>query len=284
MTGQKVINLPRTSTITRWYSWVAQLWSQAEEAWLGRDGQDSYYRHKVVVPALVKELQQFTSRQQHIIDLGAGDGKFTAALLEVLNKIGFDIRSIHLLDRSSRQLRRALTNKRLNNAHTYRCEFADENWPALLADVKHPRTVLSIFVIQELSDLRCFGNALSRILGANSIVFIVTVAPTFSYLLLKKGNIKLVDSEEYPEYRDWKWAGEYPIDGESGMLFLPHFHRTNEMICNCLNESGLEVVKKRYLAVPKIKEAKGVFSETVYGNLILRIPSSMLLVVRPMNT
>ena len=69
-----------------WKSWSEYLWKKAEDSWISRDGQDHFYRNKVIIPALEKELEK-ASGIKSIIDLGCGDGRH----LVFFSKLGYDM-------------------------------------------------------------------------------------------------------------------------------------------------------------------------------------------------
>ena len=85
------------------------MWEKAESAWISRDGQDNYYRNRVVLPALLEKLADLSIESLNIIDIGSGDGYCINQLVHVLKRRDKGIIKITLVDRSESQLHVAIT-------------------------------------------------------------------------------------------------------------------------------------------------------------------------------
>ncbi len=264
-----------------WHRWTEVLWQEAEATWLHRDGQDAFYRKNVVVPALINKISYMRFRHASLVDIGAGDGKCTSTIVNSLHEKNFKLNSIHLVDKSIAQLKVASRDKKLKHAKIYVRDINKETWSTDLDKLRPPKIIFCIFVIQELAELSVFARGLGYLMRPGDIAFIVTVAPVFSYLLRQKSLIKCTDYHNYPDDRDWKWAGGYPIDGQAGSFHLPHFQRTAQSIRRALHKADLIVDDVEFLKVTKTKESKRIFMNTVYSQLILYKPSSMLITCRP---
>jgi hypothetical protein len=265
--------------LSNWRKWANKLWARAETAWIERNGQDEFYRQRVVVPALTRAILKIRSPLLYLIDLGSGDGKSTSLIVEECLKENIYFEDICLIDRSDKQLGISRHMPHLAKSSTLFFNIGGSK-PLVIPESKLPRLLVSIFVIQELPELASFGMALSNVLRQNSNALIITVAPRFSQYLRQNGSIRIEDLSRYPSDRDWNWAGSYPIAGEGGRHYLPHFQRSLAQITKSLLAFRLRIIQKTYLQVPPTHQARQIYENSDYGQLILNVPSSLLLVVK----
>lgn len=133
----------------KWKKWSVHLWEQAENEWISRNGQDHFYRIKVVLPALEKEIRTATSLQS-IIDLGCGDGFMLGHLLKRKAISIKKIRNIVLIDRSDRFLKRAKSRIQGPSVLTVKADLDDQSWIPRVKETKPRRLFLSKFFVQEI--------------------------------------------------------------------------------------------------------------------------------------
>lgn len=261
------------------YNWARQVWKIAESKWIRRKGQDQVYRNYVAIPGLLDAITQLCDPGQvDIIDLGSGDGYSTNAVVVELYRQHYRIDNIYLLDLSRRQLEIASKQTHLKGSEVIVCDFSSGAWCKKITNSNNRRIYISIFTIQELSRLDVFFNTLKRIIRKIDVCFLLTVDPTFSEILAKKNMIRSISKGACHE--DWDWRGLYPIDGETGRFYLPHFQRKTGSLLMQLEKSGLNCVYKKHLKLPSIDEIVSIFSQTVYGFDILQNNSSLILGVQ----
>lgn len=267
----------QSSTTPR--SWAERVWAAAETKWLIRDGQDNFYTDHVVIPNLIHCIQQLCMPGFiELIDIGAGDGYCTEHLVAGMIKADFSPSRVFLLDRSQIQLEIATKRSNLSEAVPIWRDLNDYNWFTCLPPRNCQRVLVSVFAIQELPALEPLLIGLRALASQGDAVLLLTVAPKYSSILLRRGEI--LDPVMGSVYDDWHWRGLYPIDGAAGRLYLPHFHRTVDNYLHALNRHGFTCVGTHYLSVPTGRAANFVFSNTVYGRQIIGKHSSMILALR----
>lgn len=253
--------------------WCQSLWSRAEERWIRRTGQDHYYRSSVVVPALRRHIDA-RERYRSLIDLGAGDGHLTATLLNDLSP-ALHPDSLCLIDRSARQLECAKLNPLLSASTTIPADLTTNNWVDSINRLPSPRLLLSTFVLQELHSLDGIYANVASTLSADDTFIALVVAPSFSSDLQCNGKLKLFRVGNSGS--DWTWCGSYPVSVDTGDILLPHFQRSASAYRRAGERHGLSLRQSTYLSVPDVPAARSVFSETVYGDEIIGVPSGLLL-------
>jgi hypothetical protein len=259
--------------------WTERVWAEAEAKWLARDGQDSFYTDYVVVPGLVRGIQQLcTHGLVELVDIGCGDGYCTEHLVASMIRAGFSPSRIFLLDRSRTQLEIASDCARLNEAVSVRCDLNDYNWFTCLPPRDCQRILVSVFTVQELPALVPLVAGLGSLMSADDTALLLTVAPMYSASLLRRGQI--LEPISGSIHDDWRWRGLYPIDNAAGTAYLPHFQRTVDQYRRALCRHGLRCISTHYLVVPPGGAANSVFSNTVYGRQIIGVHSSVILAVR----
>jgi hypothetical protein len=124
--------------------WTEKVWKNAEAKWIARDGQDSYYRHKVAIPGLLRDIiQMYEPGPIDLIDIGSGDGKFTDELVLNIAHNKFQPRSIFLVDQSLKQLNIAVKRPCLNEAIKVNRNILDSDWSICIPLSSHRRLFMS---------------------------------------------------------------------------------------------------------------------------------------------
>jgi len=259
--------------------WTERMWADAEPKWVARDGQDSFYRDYVVVPGLMRAIRRFVARDVvELLDLGCGDGYCTENLVASMRTAGFAPSRVLLLDRSTVQLQLAVRRRNLNGAKVIHTDLSDSGWFSLVPKRVSQRLLISVFVVQELPVLQPLLLGLRALMSNADVALLVTTAPEYSALLLRRRAI--LEPVKNPTDTDWHWRGLYPIDGAAGRLYLPHFQRTVMDYKRVISALGLRCIAADYLSVPDNRKATSVFSETIYGRHIVGIRSSVLLAIQ----
>jgi hypothetical protein len=261
----------------KWEKWSVHLWEQAENEWISRNGQDHFYRIKVVLPALEKELRR-AGGWQSIIDLGCGDAFILGHLLKRKAISIKKIRNIVLIDKCGRFLQRAKSKMQGPSFLTFKGDLNDQSWIPVVKETRPRRLFLSIFLLQEIPQLDGLISNLREVFGEDDLGLFVTVAPFFANLLLSTG--KMHKETESSVNRYFRWAAAYPIANNSRSFYLPYFHRTKKEYEKVFKEFGFKIVKHRYLLVPNERTSHDIFQNTLYGKDIINKPSGLLLVVK----
>jgi hypothetical protein len=265
--------------ISNWNEWCEQLWRRGEDAWIKRDGQDHYYREKVVLPNLAREVEKLPYDYKTLIDLGSGDGHTTNLFVKEMTLRQRSTETVLLIDRSAVQLNRSLQQPFLGNAHLINQDLVKGGWVGDVSRFPSPRIFLSIFVFQELP---CVGELFAKlfyVMDSADICFAVFVDPGYSSWLSERGSVKIVENN-HSSAREWEWAAKYPISIESKILFLPHFQRSLDTYRMLAVQNGLLVGDPVQLVVPDSPSSREVFADTVYGNDIIGRSSSVLISLR----
>lgn len=256
-------------------AWVRDLWELAESKWIARDGQDKYYREKVAIPGIIEAIEKTGNIGQfELIDIGSGDGLTTNHLIMSMVQNSLIPSKIVLIDRSKAQLKIASSQKELNKALIINSNLLDNKWVNMLPDPLHRRIFISMFLVQELPDLRPLLKGLNDVMTQKDIAIFLTVAPSYSSTLLQSGAI--LESQDGDVGNDWYWKGMYPIDGLRGRFYLPHYQRDLDDYKKQLIKYGFHCIYRKHLSVPVTREAHHIFRNTVYYNNIIGIPSSVV--------
>lgn len=264
-----------------WDDWASRVWQKSHAKWQSRDGQDNYYRERVVLPALVEAVEEWSAiPSAALVDFGAGDGYTTARLSTLLQDRGYAIQPIVLLERSRRELEVARNRLGLQQAISQQCNFVGNRAAKVVKEMVSkdtPVILTAVFVLQELPDMVPMLSAVSEALHGQGLFLAVIVAPEFAEDLRRSGGVKISHVPSASTLA-WKWAGLYPIAVPSGVLRLPHFQYTQEKVEELYTKAGLQVRGMRELTLPDDEDARQIFDRTVYGNAILGRPSSLLIV------
>lgn len=263
--------------INDWKAWSKDLWKEAENSWISRDGQDHFYRNKVIIPALEKELRKVT-KLRSIVDLGCGDAYVLDRLLKKRILRADKTSEIVLIDRSKRLIKIAKSRLHVPSLRSVNADLDDETWVSMVRNTKPNRLFLSIFLIQEMPRLNRLISNLGKVLGQGDLGLFITVAPFFANLLMSSG--KMHRELKSSANGHFKWAAAYPIANNSRPLYLPYFHRTKKEYERILNKYGMKLENHLYLSVPDSKYSRQIFENTLYGSAIFNKPSSMLLLVK----
>jgi len=259
--------------------WTQQIWKNAEQKWISRCGQDHFYRDHVAIPGLVYCIKHLCKPCIiDIVDIGSGDGYFTNKFASEIFDIGFKIENICLLDLSMKQLEIATNREFLKNAHKVVCNFLTPKWAEKIPMSNNRRLYICVFVIQELHSLDGFMNGLSKIMKTEELAFILTIDPAFSELLAQKN--KIISIIKSNHFEDWDWRGLYPIDGDAGRFYLPHFQRKIKQLKTQFIQNNLKCIYIDFLKVPFNNQNISIFSKTIYGMDILETFSSIIMVIK----
>jgi SAM-dependent methyltransferase len=240
-------NKPIPSLFSLSETWASSLWNDASPRWTAREGQDKAYREYVVHPAVRSALENAgRARGLNIIDLGCGDCSF---LDDPENRAMIGNEGMYLgVDVSSE-----LIGKACAHHGGERVRFLEGN----LDDVSLAEPIramgiewdaaLSVFVVQEMTDIGPFFSLLGKILTAGGRVLTVTVHPSFGDWLRAEGRMEVEDRlapEEAKIPGGYRWAGRYPIvDEPREPFFLPYFHRTIKDYRDAFHRAGLEITE-----------------------------------------
>jgi hypothetical protein len=264
--------------LENWRHFAKCLWEREEQKWISRNGQDHFYRIKVVLPSIEDEIQK-TKKVRTLIDLGCGDAFVLGQLLRI-RKAGIKkLEEIVLIDRLKKLLEIAKSKLNFSPVITIKADLESETWIPVVSRTKGKRLFLSVFVLQELPDLKRFLSSLSKVFCSGDTGIFVTVAPVFASCLVASRKMKRI-IKNGSEGTDFKWAAEYPISNNSRTIYLPYFHRTINDYRKELKQQAFRVVNVRYLSVPETKICRKIFEDTAYGNHIIGHPSSLMLVVK----
>lgn len=261
--------------------WAQQVWKENGSKWLDREGQDHFYRDAVVIPALSAAVVEHASPRVTLIDLGAGDGYTTHALVRQLRKTRVQLDAVVLADRSLSECRHARALMGDQGVTIVREDLLEPGAISNLARrTKYPVVVVSVFVLQELPCLRSFMAEVAAALKPGSLFAAVVVAPTFADRLRRRGAVRVI-GEAADRQEDWSWYGLYPISSRDTTFYLPHFQRRLVDYTRLISGAGLRVGLVRPLFVPSTQASRAVFRSTTYGESILGSPSSTLIIARP---
>jgi trans-aconitate methyltransferase len=266
-------------SLSVWTSWCNRLWEKAETAWIDRVGQDHFYRERVVVPSLITSITSLKPPARTLIDIGCGDAYVTEKLFETPRLQRSAIHDILLVDRSRSELAAAKKRKCLSGARFHEADLLEGDSLGSVATMPSPKVILAIFVLQELPCLESLLHDLYQTMHADDLCLAVFPAPSYATRLFRTGLMRRV-SLAVPQKRDWSWAGEYPISVNSHIIYLPYFHRTVKMLRQLLARAGFGIVDCRFLTVLDSPEATMVFRESVYGEGIVGVHSSVLMEIR----
>jgi len=276
--------------------WAGLLWRDAQSRWSERSGQDKNYRQHVIHPAVCSLLREsFPDRGVRILELGCGDGFFLDDLKE--HKLIENGGAYLGVDISAELIKRARKNNTGEHIDFLQSNLADNK----LAEYIWSRNeswdcVVSIFVIQEIPDIKSVMANLGKILPNGLPVIFVTVHPDFAQWLLQKGRMQKADEYDVIPLNEgneqgeiqWHWAGYYPIVDEPLDAFhLPYFHRNLDDYRSFLNKSGFVI--DNIIELPEAQNdlpllvKQGIspfapFETNLYWPLIGEAPSSIVII------
>jgi len=264
--------------ISWWKNWSEHLWEVVENKWISRNGQDHFYRIKVVIPAIEKAIRNVEDLLT-VIDLGCGDAFVLNQLLKRDIITTNMIRDIILIDRSNRLLKIAQSRIKLPSARAIKADLDNDSWVPIVKGTKPNKLFLSIFLIQEMPRVDNFFSNLYKVFKERDLGLFITVAPSFAHHLISTGKMHLT-RKGILNNTYFRWAAAYPVAGNSRPIHLPYFHRTRKEYEEALNRYGMKLIDYKYLSVPSNKISWGVFENTLYGEDIINRPSSLLLIVK----
>lgn len=246
-------------------SWAESIWKEASLSWVFRSGQDLNFRSYVIHPFLEKTLSEmFGNDPAHILELGCGDGILLdspgiKALTDIKGSYtGFDTSKI-------------LLNKAAKNHYGSNLKFIESNLSDNGAYRKIHRNdsgwncIISVFVIQEVADIKAFIKNLAGLMRDGIFSVIITVHPDFANWLMNENrmpeNTNLRPSDSCRGCQ-WKWAGKYPIvDENHGTFYLPYFHREIADYTELFRSEGLEIYKT--VELPSREEIKSLVEKKI---------------------
>lgn len=229
-------------------TWADNVWHDAYTRWSGRSGQDKSYRWNVIHPAIVKILEErFKGKHLRILDLGCGDGVMldNYKSWELMGNDGFYLG----IDVSPELLEEARKSHQEKNVRFIEGNLTDPDLPRIIASQETSRwdCILSVFVIQEIPDIRSFLDNLAPLFETDTLGLIITVHPDFAEWLKKTEKIRIAEDESHDDSsRDslWQWAGYYPIvDEPTETFYLPHFQRSIEEYRSLIEQAGMTIEK-----------------------------------------
>lgn len=214
--------------ISKANQWAKDVWTRAVPNWENRS-QDHNYRDILVRPGIYTALKSIKLKTNgQFLDIGCGEGTETFCIRNLLVQLGYS-GVMYAYDPQSHFIGIA---ENANKPHpAISIQFGDGSIDEFLEKYnlsKNVDLVTSIFVLQDLPDIRKHLTDIDRVLSEEGVGIFLLVHPNFGEAMRKKDAIKIEKSLS-PQGMNvpWQFVGEYPIVEENGRtFFVPYFHRT----------------------------------------------------------
>ncbi len=214
-------------------------------------GTDRYYRENVVIPSLVREA--LTEWFESFVDIGSGDGYGTELFLAACEQKGRVFPSVTPIALS-----------------------AEHDWSADIRSTAGPRFLTLNYVLQELPNLNAFFQTLANSMEPGDVCTAIVVHPDYADALNKLG--KLTHAQKAGPGDDWNYTAKYPIAVEHKIIYTPFFSRSFNTYIQSAAAHGLSMYTPISLRLPNNKTSRDLYRGSVYGEEILYVSSSALLI------
>ncbi len=214
-------------------------------------GTDRYYQENVVIPSLVREA--LTEWFESFVEIGSGDGYSTELFLAACEQKGRVFPSVTRITPS-----------------------AESDWSHDIRSAAGPRFLALNYVLQQLPRLDAFFETLANSMEPGDVCTAIVVHPDYAERLNKTGKLTHVQKAGTDE--DWNYTAKYPIAVEYKIIYTPFFDRTFNTYIQSAAAHGLSTYAPIPLRLPNNKPSRDLYRGSVYGEEILHVPSSALLI------
>lgn len=271
--------------LSRYEENVNRLWNIAWPKWANRSREEDWYRQHCISPILGTAIAGAAPETIRIIDLGAGDGRAVNMLLEELQNRDVTVDSLLMIERYPKFVEAIRGKSALEFQQTIKeCEVVPESlrnvsaWTNQIKSFPFPTVYLTQYVIQELPELRSFFTGLGNSMDSQDTCICVIPEPSFVNKLTSNGIV--IIEEQGNDDTDWSWFGTYSTGRNTERILLPHFDREVDVIITAAENCHLKLLATIPVTAPDTNEARENLGESVYGETIINVASSRILIFR----